>query len=128
MLGDRRQLLSAVVNIVSNAIKFSRPGGLVTLRCAIDENTRRVRVTCQDRGIGVPSDDQGQLFTRFFRASNATRQVISGTGLGLSIVKQIIEDHGGEVRLISVEGEGTTAIIDLPLSMKYDIGPAIDFA
>lgn len=113
--GDKKQLESAVVNIVSNAIKFSRPGGVVTITCTLDEDMRRVRLTCQDRGIGIPAADQGRLFTRFFRASNAVNQEIPGTGLGLSIVKQIIHDHGGQVRLASVEGEGTTVVIDLPL-------------
>ena len=113
--GDRGHLHRAVVNIVSNAIKFSRPGGVVTLRCALDQGASRVLVTCQDRGIGIPADDQAQLFTRFFRASNATDQAIAGTGLGLAIVKQIVEDHGGELRLASVEGEGTTVVMDLPL-------------
>ncbi|MHB1091239.1 MAG: GAF domain-containing protein, partial [Ilumatobacteraceae bacterium] len=78
--GDIKQLKSAVANIVSNAIKFSHPGGVVTVRCTLDQSVRRVRVTCQDRGIGIPADDQRQLFTRFFRASNATDQVIPGTG------------------------------------------------
>ncbi|MEK7295321.1 MAG: ATP-binding protein, partial [Actinomycetota bacterium] len=116
--GDREQLKSAVVNIVSNAVKFSRPGGVVTIRCTLDEDTRRVRVSCEDRGIGIPAEDQRQLFSRFFRASNATDRQVPGTGLGLTIVKKIIEDHGGEVRLTSVEGEGTTVVIDLPLSTR----------
>ena len=115
--GDRGHLHRAVVNIVSNAIKFSRPGCVVTLRCTLDQGTGRVLVTCQDRGIGIPAVDQGQLFTRFYRASNATDQAIPGTGLGLTIVKQIVEDHGGELRLTSVEGEGTTVVMDLPLSV-----------
>ncbi len=114
--GDRGYLHRAVVNIVSNAIKFSRPGGLVTIRCTVDWGARRVLVTCQDRGIGIPAGDQAQLFTRFYRASNATAQAIPGTGLGLTIVKQIVEDHGGELRLTSVEGEGTTVVMELPLS------------
>ena len=113
--GDRGHLHRAVVNIVSNAIKFSRPGGVITISCALDQGAGRVLVTCQDRGIGIPADDQGQLFTRFYRASNATEQAIPGTGLGLTIVKQIVEDHGGELRLTSVEGEGTTVVMDLPL-------------
>ncbi|MHB8187864.1 MAG: sensor histidine kinase [Dermatophilaceae bacterium] len=116
--GDRGHLQRAVVNIVSNAIKFSRPGGVVTIRCTLDQGARRVLLTCQDRGIGIPADDQGQLFTRFYRASNATDQAIPGTGLGLTIVKQIVEDHGGELRLTSVEGEGTTVVMDLPLSAR----------
>ncbi len=114
--GDRGHLERAVVNIVSNAIKFSRPGGVVTIRCTLDQGARRVLFTCQDRGIGIPADDQAQLFTRFYRARNATDQAIPGTGLGLVIVKQVVEDHGGELRLTSVEGEGTTVVIDLPLS------------
>ncbi len=114
--GDRGYLHRAVLNIVSNAIKFSRPGGLVTIRCTVDWGARRVLVTCQDRGIGIPAGDQAQLFTRFYRASNATAQTIPGTGLGLTIVKQIVEDHGGELRLTSVEGEGTTVVMELPLS------------
>ena len=116
--GDRGHLHRAVVNIVSNAIKFSRPGGLITIRCTLDQGAGRVLVTCQDRGIGIPADDQGQLFTRFYRASNAADQAIPGTGLGLTIVKQIVEDHGGELRLTSVEGEGTTVVMDLPLSVR----------
>ncbi len=113
--GDRGHLQRAVVNIVSNAIKFSHPGGVVTIRCTLDQGARRVLFTCQDRGIGIPVDDQAQLFTRFYRASNVTDQAITGTGLGLAIAKQIVEDHGGELRLASVEGEGTTVVIDLPL-------------
>ncbi len=114
--GDRGHLHRAVVNIVSNAIKFSHPEGVVTIRCTLDQGARRVLFTCEDNGIGIPADDQEQLFSRFYRASNATDQAIAGTGLGLVIVKQIVEDHGGELRLTSVEGEGTTVVIDLPLS------------
>ena len=88
----------------------------MTIRCTLDQGAQRVLFTCQDRGIGIPADDQAKIFTRFYRASNATAQAIPGTGLGLAIVKQIVEDHGGELRLTSVEGEGTTVVMDLPLS------------
>ena len=116
VMGDRVSLDRAVINILSNAIKFSRPGGVVTLTGVLDQAARRVLVTCQDRGVGIPAQDQVDLFTRFFRASNATDQAIPGVGLGLSIVKQIVEEHhGGHLRLTSVEGEGTTVVIDLPL-------------
>ena len=116
VLGDRASLERAAINIFANAIKFSNPGGVVTIMSVVDREARRVLITCQDRGVGIPVADQGNLFTRFFRASNATDQSIPGTGLGLSITKQIVEDHhGGELRLISVEGEGTTVVMDLPL-------------
>lgn len=114
-MGDQASLERAVVNILSNAIKFSHRGGVVTISGVLDEGAHRVLIICQDRGVGIPEHDRGDLFTRFFRASNATDQSIPGTGLGLSIAKQIVEDHhGGHLRLISTEGEGTTVVIDLP--------------
>jgi len=116
VLGDQVSLDRVVVNVLANAIKFSRPGGVVTVRGTLDQGARRVRITCQDHGVGIPAQDLANLFTRFFRASNATDQSIPGTGLGLSIAKQIVEEHhGGELRLTSVEEEGTTVVIDLPL-------------
>ena len=116
VLGDVASLDRAVVNILANAIKFSHPGGVVTIVGALDEGARRVLITCQDRGVGIPAADQANLFTRFFRASNATSQAIPGSGLGLSIAKQIVEgQHGGKLRLVSIEDEGTTVVIDLPL-------------
>ena len=116
VLGDKASLDRAVVNVLSNAIKFSHPEGVVTVSGLLDQEARRVLVICQDRGVGIPDRDRGDLFTRFFRASNATEKAIPGVGLGLSIVKQIVEDHhGGSLRLVSAEGEGTTVVIDLPL-------------
>jgi two-component system, OmpR family, phosphate regulon sensor histidine kinase PhoR len=87
----------------------------VTIKGTLDQGARRVLVTCQDNGIGIPAQDLADLFTRFFRASNATDQAIPGAGLGLSITKQIVEAHRGELRLTSVEEEGTTVVMDLPM-------------
>lgn len=115
--GQREQLKNAITNIISNAIKFSKPRSAVSVSCAVYKDTGLVHFRCSDRGIGVPTADQDQLFNRFYRASNASRGEIPGTGLGLSIVKQIVTDHGGQVRLTSVEGEGTTVVIDLPLAL-----------
>ena len=115
VLGDRASLDHALVNILSNAIKFSSPAGVVIISATQDRDARRVLITCEDHGVGIPAGDLTNLFTRFFRASNATDQAIPGTGLGLSIAKQIVEDHHGELRLSSVEGEGTTVVMDLPM-------------
>jgi signal transduction histidine kinase len=125
VLGDMASLDRAVVNILANAIKFSRPGGVVTIRGSLEpgqpgeagmQGSGRAVITCQDHGVGIPAQDLPDLFTRFFRASNVTDQAIPGTGLGLSIAKQIIEDHhGGELRLTSIEKEGTVVVMDLPL-------------
>ena len=126
VLGDQASLDRVVVNVLDNAIKFSRPGGVVTIKGTLDQGARRVRITCQDHGVGIPAQDLVSLFTRFFRASNATDQSIPGTGLGLSIAQQIVEEHhGGELRLTSVEGKGTTVVIDLPLyEPSYELSQA----
>ena len=86
----------------------------MTITSTLDEETNRVRIIVEDRGIGIPEADQKELFTRFHRGGNATAKFIPGTGLGLSIVKQIVNEHGGDVRLTSVEGKGTTVTVDLP--------------
>jgi signal transduction histidine kinase len=114
--GDRLQLQRALVNIVSNAIKFTPRGGTVQLSCRVDRDTGEVVVACQDTGIGIPKADLEHLFTRFFRASNATSKAIPGTGLGLAIVEAIVEVHHGRLSLDSVEGEGTTVTLSLPLA------------
>jgi signal transduction histidine kinase len=115
VLGDRAALSRAVATVLSNAIKFSHQGGVVTLQGARDPGTDRMLITCQDHGVGIPATDMPDLFTRFFRASNAIRNETQGSGLGLSIAKTIIEDHRGVLRLTSVEGEGTTVVMDLPM-------------
>ncbi len=120
--GDVEQLKSVVINAISNAIKFSHEGGVVAISCTLDTDRHIVQFICQDNGIGIPESDQSELFTRFFRATNAASLFIPGTGLGLSIVKQIVDQHDGKVKLSSVEGEGTTVIVELPLSTTSSSG------
>jgi signal transduction histidine kinase/CHASE3 domain sensor protein len=110
--GDRSQLQRALVNILSNAIKFTPAEGTVELSCRADPG--EVVVTCRDTGIGIPEADLEHLFTRFFRASNAASQAIPGTGLGLAIVQAIVDIHHGRLSLDSAEGKGTTITISFP--------------
>lgn len=114
--GDRAYLHRALVNIMSNAIKFTPRDGTVRVSCAIDAATGNATLCCADTGIGIPKADLEHLFTRFFRATNATSQAIPGSGLGLAIVKTIVELHGGGLTLDSVEGEGTTVTLRVPLA------------
>ncbi|GAA4122446.1 hypothetical protein GCM10022415_26480 [Knoellia locipacati] len=116
--GDPLQLGRALTNVIGNAVKFSRAGGSVTVSAVVEAT--RVRVQCRDDGIGIPEADMQRMFSRFFRASNATAQAIPGTGLGLAIVKAIVEAHHGELELHSVEGEGTTVVLVLPLGTAAD--------
>jgi signal transduction histidine kinase len=109
---DAARLGQVLDNLVSNALKYTRPGGRVVVSAA--ESNGKLRLEVADSGIGVPHEELGQLFSRFYRASTATRLAIPGTGLGLVIVRAIVEHHGGTVSLDSVEGEGTRVTVSLP--------------
>jgi signal transduction histidine kinase len=111
---EPRHLERALLNLGSNALKFTPAGGRVEITAVGDGDD--VVITVADTGIGIPAADLDQLFGRFFRASNATAAAIPGTGLGLAIVRQIIEGHDGELTLESTEGEGTTVRVRLPLA------------
>jgi signal transduction histidine kinase len=102
-----------LVNLLSNAVKFTPDGGHITVTAAATGGSAVITVT--DTGIGIPAHDQQELFTRFFRASNAIQQSIPGTGLGLAIVRTIVTNHGGTITLTSREGQGTTFTIHIPL-------------
>lgn len=110
--GDRDHLERAVINVLSNALKFTPDGGRVDLDLQADAHQVVVRVT--DTGIGIPLEEQASLFTRFFRGSNATALAIQGTGLGLSIVRSVVEEHGGSIAVESVPDEGTTVTLTFP--------------
>ncbi|HET7354834.1 MAG TPA: ATP-binding protein [Gaiellaceae bacterium] len=109
---DAGRLRQVLDNLVSNALKFTPDGGSVTLSAS--NGGDRMRVEVADTGIGIPRDEVGQLFSRFYRASSATRRAIPGTGLGLVIARAIVERHGGTISLESREGEGTCVTVTLP--------------
>ena len=117
---DPYQLDQVFTNLVTNAIKFSRPGASVELEYYPDEDGNGVVVEVRDTGIGIPESDMDKLFTRFYRASNATAAVLPGTGLGLAIVREIVERHGGAVEVESVLGAGTTFTVWLPGPLRQD--------
>ncbi|BFU47186.1 hypothetical protein KRMM14A1004_54230 [Krasilnikovia sp. MM14-A1004] len=113
--GDPDQLDRIMMNLLSNAVKFSPDGGTVTVGARAEGSD--ILITVRDTGIGIPADEVPHLFTRFFRASNATRREISGTGLGLPIVAAIVDRHGGTITVATEEGEGTTFTVRLPRDM-----------
>jgi signal transduction histidine kinase len=112
VLGDERRLVQIVDNLVSNAVKFTQAGGSVAV--TIERDGDAARVVVADTGVGIPADEQGQLFSRFFRASTAMRHAIPGTGLGLAISRALVEQHGGTISLESEEGTGTRVTVTLP--------------
>lgn len=111
---DAARLRQVLDNLVSNALKFTPSGGSVTVSASNGDGPLRVEVT--DTGIGVPQDELGQLFSRFYRASSARRRAIPGTGLGLVIARAIVEAHGGTISLEPRETEGTRVMVTLPRS------------
>jgi signal transduction histidine kinase len=111
--GDRDRLGQALDNLVSNAIKFTPEGGHVSVRLTREGDRAVLEVS--DTGIGISEADMQQLFQRFFRTQRATSAAIPGVGLGLTIARAIVHGHEGQISVQSLDGEGTTFRIELPL-------------
>lgn len=107
---DKAQMLQALRNIIGNAIKYSNTDGTVEIE--LKRNDNFVEIAVKDDGIGIPSNDQPMLFTKFFRAKNAEN--LSGSGLGLYIAKDIIARHNGRIEVQSSEGKGSKFTIIFP--------------
>ena len=114
--GDAARLAQVLDNLVSNALKFTPPGGRVDVRLVAAGAAAVIEV--EDTGHGLAADEQDQLFERFFRSSRAAQDAIPGTGLGLAIAKTIVERHGGRIALESTVDAGTTVRVELPLSQR----------
>jgi signal transduction histidine kinase len=109
---DERAVERALLNLLSNAVKFTLANGVVTLSGR--RNDGGVEFSVRDTGVGIPEDEQDQLFTRFFRSSTSRKLAVQGTGLGLAIVRHIVEAHGGTVSVQSRSGEGTRFTLQFP--------------
>jgi two-component system sensor histidine kinase SenX3 len=118
VVGNRRQLISALGNLVENAVKYSEPSGQVQIRVRVHGAFAELMVA--DQGIGIPASDHDRIFERFYRVDKGRSRDTGGTGLGLAIVRHVATNHGGEVLVSSAEGEGSTFVIRLPLAA----GPA----
>jgi signal transduction histidine kinase len=110
---DSERISQVVHNLLTNAIKFTEPGGSIAVRLYLEDEQACVSVT--DTGMGLSPEDQQRLFTRFFRTDKATELAIQGTGLGLAICRTIVERHGGEIGVRSQEGAGSTFFVKLPV-------------
>ena len=110
VMGDKNRLRQVFVNIIDNAIKYSDEGGSIAITVARTEKGF-VDIAVKDTGIGIPADQLEKVKTKFFKG-NATRR---GSGIGLAVADEIIRMHGGEIILESIEGEGTTVVIRLPI-------------
>jgi signal transduction histidine kinase len=107
---DKKLLKNIVINLLTNAIKFSGEGQPIVIESSSDD--AEIKISVSDRGIGIPEDDQEHLFSSFFRGKNATN--IQGTGLGLHIIKRYLDLVGGNIKLESRINEGTTFHVTIP--------------
>ena len=119
VMGDPRQLASAVGNLVENAVKYSDVGGRVDLAAALDGDS--VTFTVTDEGVGIPQREIERIFERFYRVDKARSRGTGGTGLGLAIVRHVATNHGGAVEVTSVEGEGSTFVLRIPHAVPVDV-------
>ena len=118
VLGDRRQLTSALYNLLENAVKFSYEGGVVDFVGHLDGDD--VVIAVADKGLGIPTRDLERIFERFYRVDHGRSRSTGGTGLGLSIVRHVANSHHGSVYVDSREGEGSTFTLRLPLQRRSD--------
>jgi two-component system sensor histidine kinase SenX3 len=118
--GDRRQLVSAVTNLLDNAVKYDSGGKPVDLAVTVGDAEARIAVT--DHGVGIPARDLDRVFERFYRVDRARSRDTGGTGLGLAIVRHVAQNHGGSVDVESKEGEGSTFTLVLPVAERSGSG------
>lgn len=113
---DKERIEQVLINIMSNAIKYTPDGGRIDVMANASDDELTVRV--KDTGIGIPEEDVPHLFERFYRVEKSRTSETGGTGLGLAIAKEIVEAHGGSISIESKQGEGSTVTICLPLVTK----------
>ena len=114
VMADSHRIRQVVINLISNALKFTETGG-VTIRCMLLEHYDMIRVSVHDTGIGISPAALGYIFEAFRQADGSTTRRFGGTGLGLTIVRKLIELQGGEVSVESILGQGSTFSFTLPL-------------
>ncbi len=110
--GNRLQLVSAVSNLIDNAVKYSNRGGVVRINAGLRDGA--IEICIADEGVGIPARDLDRIFERFYRVDRARSRETGGTGLGLAIVRHIATNHGGDVAVRSREGEGSTFTLRIP--------------
>jgi two-component system sensor histidine kinase SenX3 len=117
-VGDRRQIASALSNLLENAVKYSESGAPVDVRVSTSEH--EMAIVVQDHGIGIPTSELERIFERFYRVDKARSRETGGSGLGLSIARHVARNHGGDITVVSREGEGSTFALLLPRTHGRD--------
>ncbi|MDO8663532.1 MAG: ATP-binding protein [Candidatus Wildermuthbacteria bacterium] len=114
---DVEKIRLVIQNLLDNAVKYTAPGGTVTV--SLRDTGKNVEFRIKDTGVGIPEDQKGRIFTKFFRGANVVKMETEGSGLGLFIAKNIIEAHGGRIWFDSQEGKGATFYFTLPAKEEF---------
>ncbi len=117
---DLRRMEQVLSNLIGNAIKYSPEGGMIEVTVRAEAETKMALLDVSDHGIGIPAQQQSLVFGRFARADNARAYGIGGTGLGLYLCRELVERHGGRIWFESVEGQGSTFFVTLPIVPDAD--------
>lgn len=117
--GDQDMLRQAVANLISNAVRYNKEGGSVTL--GVHKRGEYAAISVADTGIGLSPDDKDKVFSRFWRAEAARDRASGGLGVGLAVVKELVDYHNGKIEVDSVQGEGTTFTLLIPLHKEPDV-------
>jgi two-component system phosphate regulon sensor histidine kinase PhoR len=125
--GDEGRLVQVLTNLLDNAVKYTPPGGTITVgarliyETGIGEATtgRTIELSVTDTGIGIPEADRPRVFERFYRVDKARSRELGGTGLGLAIVKHIVEGHGGQVWVEANRPQGSRFVVRLPVGSRH---------
>lgn len=118
--GDKEKLQQVIINIIANAIKYTPDGGKIELEAKEEESCAVISVS--DNGMGVPAEDLPRIFERFYRVEKSRTSDTGGTGLGLAIAKEIVDAHGGQIWMKSIQGKGSTVYVKLPYVTKLTDG------
>ena len=118
--GNETQLVSAVANLLDNAVKYSEAGANAEVEVRTDGAS--IEIVVRDHGVGIPARDLSRIFERFYRVDRARSRETGGTGLGLAIVRHVATNHGGTVLVESREGEGSTFVLRIPVSRRVPTG------
>lgn len=116
ILLDPRRFRDVIENLVSNAIKYSHPQGVVGVK--VNQAEKLIHISVSDQGLGIPEENKSMIYSKFFRAGNAIRSQAEGTGLGLFVVKSYVASWGGSIWFDSQEGKGTTFYVEIPIERR----------
>lgn len=119
--GNSLQLQRAIINILTNAVKFTPEGGKISISVAPTDGERAVSITVKDTGAGIPAEDIPHIFERFYRGDKSRAREAGGSGLGLAITREIIARHHGTIEVESTVGQGTSFKVNLPVNLDGDL-------